>query len=82
MSFQIFVVQCFLRTYVHMYLFVCLIQTLAEAELYCKQAMEEDWEREKEKILNSLLGGGSTDLTDLPTEPEVEWSGSLTDYML
>jgi hypothetical protein len=32
--------------------------------------MESEWEKEKEKILNSLLGAGQESL-DFPSEPEV-----------
>ena len=32
--------------------------------------MEEEWEREKEKILNSLLGSGQ-DVLELPSQNEV-----------
>ena len=34
--------------------------------------MEREWEKEKEKLLNSLLG--STQELEFPTEAEVEYS--------
>ena len=36
----------------------------------CEEAMLNEWEKEKEKTLKSLLGGGQ-ELASLPTEMEV-----------
>ena len=44
-------------------------QTFAEAERHHFKSMEREWEKEKEKILNSLLG--STQELEFPTEAEV-----------
>ena len=46
------------------------VQTFAEAERAGWKSMEREWEREKEKILNSLLG--STQELEFPTEAEVQ----------
>lgn len=46
-----------------------LLQTFADAERHHWQSMTGEWEREKEKILNSLLGPGQE--LDFPTEVEV-----------
>ena len=58
---------------------LCVVQTFAEAERHHWKSMEREWEKEKEKILNSLLG--STQELEFPTEAEVccrhgmEWGG-------
>ena len=42
--------------------------------------MEDEWEREKEKILNSLLGSGQ-DVLELPTQNEVQQLYQLATYI-
>ena len=44
-------------------------QTFADAERHHWDSMEKEWEKEKEKILNSLLG--SNQEMEFPTETEV-----------
>ncbi len=44
-------------------------QTFAEAERHHWESMEREWEKEKEKILNSLLG--SAQELEFPIEPKV-----------
>ena len=46
------------------------IQTFNEADQRLWQSMESNWEEEKEKILNSLLGSNQ-DIIELPTHSEV-----------
>lgn len=48
---------------------VCL-QTFADADRRQWQGMEDEWEKEKEQILNSLLGSGQ-DILELPLQNEV-----------
>ena len=45
-------------------------QTFSEADQRQWQSMESNWEEEKEKILNSLLGSNQ-DTIELPTHSEV-----------
>ena len=47
----------------------CCIQTFSEAVRHHQHSMESEWNSEKEKILNSLLGS-SQDL-EFPSESEV-----------
>ena len=46
------------------------MQTFDEAERHLWRSMEGEWQLEKERILNSLLGPGP-DLMEVPSEPEV-----------
>lgn len=50
--------------------------TFTEAERHHWQSMEGEWEREKEKILNSLLGSGHE--LDFPSEAEVLHASPLS----
>ena len=52
-----------------LYLFVYVLQTFSEAVRHHQQSVENEWESEKEKILNSLLGS-SQDI-EFPSESEV-----------
>ncbi len=45
------------------------MQTFAEAERHHWRSLEDEWEREKEKILNSLLG--SSQELEVPSESKV-----------
>ena len=45
-------------------------QTFAEVEAQHWKCVSEEWEREKERILGSLLGGGQ-ELASLPSSIEV-----------
>ena len=45
-------------------------QTFTEADKRQWLSMEGEWEKEKEKILNSLLGSGQ-DFLELPSQNEV-----------
>lgn len=51
--------------------------TFNQAEKHQWSCMEKEWEKEKEKILNSLLGAGQESL-DLAAEAEVFTTSSLT----
>ena len=57
------------------YFFPTSLQTFAEAERHLWKSMEGEWHREKERILNSLLGSGP-DMMEVPSELEV--SGFVT----
>lgn len=46
------------------------LQTFAQADKKFWQSMLDDWEKEKQKILNSLLSAGKEALT-FPVETEV-----------
>ena len=46
-----------------------IVQTFVEAERHHWKSMEREWDKEKEKILNSLLG--TTQELEFPTEAEV-----------
>ncbi|KAK3744462.1 hypothetical protein QZH41_012886 [Actinostola sp. cb2023] len=50
--------------------------TFSRSEQHQWSCMENEWEKEKEKILNSLLGAGQETL-DFPSEPEVFSTSSL-----
>ena len=52
-----------------MYMYMYARQTFSEAVRHHQQSMENEWESEKEKILNSLLGS-SQDL-EFPSQSEV-----------
>ena len=47
-----------------------MCQTFAEVEAQHWKCVSEEWEREKERILGSLLGGGQ-ELASLPSSIEV-----------
>ena len=49
---------------------ISFMQTFAEANRRQWQCVETEWEKEKEKLLNSLLGT-THDILELPTEAEV-----------
>ena len=51
-------------------LFCCNNKTFNQAERHQWSCMENEWEKEKEKILNSLLGAGQESL-DFAVETEV-----------
>ncbi|KAL5467639.1 hypothetical protein EMCRGX_G031900 [Ephydatia muelleri] len=51
--------------------------TFDEAERHLWKSMEGEWQLEKERILNSLLGPGP-DLMEVPSEPEVRRSSPLS----
>ena len=54
-----------------------MCQTFAEVEAQHWRRVSEEWEREKEKILGSLLGGGQ-ELASLPSSVEVEFTTCLS----
>ena len=47
-----------------------MFQTFAEVERQHQETMMNEWEREKQKILNTLLGSGP-DAFEFPAETEV-----------
>ncbi|KXJ26896.1 nuclear pore complex protein Nup93 [Exaiptasia diaphana] len=51
--------------------------TFSQSERHQWNCMESEWEKEKEKILNSLLGAGQETL-GFPSEPEVFSTSSLS----
>lgn len=55
---------CFSCVYLHISF---LLQTFDEVERHQWESMENEWEREKQKILNTLLGSGP-DLFDFQPE--------------
>lgn len=52
------------------FVLLVFLQTFAEAVTHHQQSMEGEWEKEKEKILNSLLG--SNQELEFPSESEVD----------
>ena len=51
-------------------LFFLVLKTFNQAEKHQWSCMENEWEKEKEKILNSLLGAGQESI-DFSAESEV-----------
>lgn len=48
-----------------------VVQTFEEAKKHCEESMRRDWEEEKQRILDSLVGADEE--LEMPTERDV-WS--------